>query len=73
MLQLLSFFLIGFFFALFLVRIAVRHYLLVRIMDKKHEYAKSLLSLPYEDLERHRMYGFILGLAWVEEQFTRKK
>lgn len=73
MIELLIVFLIGFFFALFLVRIVVRHYLLVRIMDKKHDYAKSLLSLPYEDPDRYRMYGFILGLAWVEEQLNGKK
>jgi hypothetical protein len=73
MLDLMIAFLIGFFLAVAAMRIFLSHVFIMRIIDKKAEYAKSLITNQVVKQDRDRMQGFILGLTWCEEQLTGKK
>lgn len=73
MLDLMIAFLVGFFLAVAAMRIFLSHVFIMRIIDKKAEYAEILITTDVEDKDKHTMHGFILGLEWCEDQLTGKK
>jgi hypothetical protein len=72
MLDLMIAFLVGFFLGIGAIRIFLSHVFILRIIDKKAEYAKFLITNQVAEQDRDRMQGFILGLGWCEEQFVGK-